>query len=142
MTITISKKTSIILAAIIVFLTLFVLIAPKTIKAASSEKKEAVTVSNEADTLIATNDGAEVSEDAAADNALGSKAIAAAIAIGIASLGGAIGMGIAISKAAEGVSRQPEASGKIQGLLMLGLVFIETAIIYALVVTILIIFVM
>ena len=62
--------------------------------------------------------------------------------IGIAAAAGAISMGWAISKASEGVSRQPEASGKIQTILMLGLVFIETAIIYALIVAILIIFVL
>ena len=39
-------------------------------------------------------------------------------------------------------SRQPEAEGKIRTTLMLGLVFIETAIIYALLVVILIIFVL
>ncbi len=83
-------------------------------------------------------DEAEVEKE---DNT-GSKAIAAAIAIGIAAAGGAIGMGLAIAKANEGISRQPEADGKIRTNLMLGLVFIETAIIYALVVTILIIFVM
>lgn len=38
--------------------------------------------------------------------------------------------------------RQPEAEGKIRTTLMLGLVFIETAIIYALLVVILIIFVL
>ncbi|MCD8230519.1 MAG: ATP synthase F0 subunit C [Clostridiales bacterium] len=72
----------------------------------------------------------------------GSKAVAAAIAIGLASAGGAIGMGIAIAKSVEGISRQPEASGKIQTNLMLGLVFVETAIIYALIVAILVIFVL
>ena len=51
-------------------------------------------------------------------------------------------MGIAISKAVDGISRQPEADGKIRSSLMLGLVFIETAIIYALIVAILIIFVL
>ena len=70
------------------------------------------------------------------------KAWAAGLAIGLAALGGAIGMGMAIAKAAEGVSRQPEASSKIQTVMMLGLVFVETAIIYALVVSILIIFVL
>ncbi len=70
------------------------------------------------------------------------KAMPAAIVIGIAAAAGAISMGWAISKASEGVSRQPEASGKIQTILMLGLVFIETAIIYALIVAILIIFVL
>ena len=42
----------------------------------------------------------------------------------------------------EGISRQPEASSKISSGLMLGLVFIETAIIYALIVAILVIFVL
>ena len=43
---------------------------------------------------------------------------------------------------ADGISRQPEAESKIRTTLMLGLVFIETAIIYALLVVILIIFVL
>ena len=73
---------------------------------------------------------------------LSAKAIAAAIAVGLAAAGGAIGMGMSISKSAEGISRQPEAEGKIRTTLMLGLVFIETAIIYALVIAILVIFVL
>ena len=70
------------------------------------------------------------------------KAIGAAIVVGLAALGGAIGMGIAIGKSNEGVSRQPEASGEIRTVMMLGLVFIETVVIYALIVAILIVFVM
>ncbi|MBQ7425305.1 MAG: ATP synthase F0 subunit C [Lachnospiraceae bacterium] len=81
-------------------------------------------------------------EEEKADNSTGMKAIAAAIVVGIAAAAGAIGMGMAISKSAEGISRQPEAAGNIRTSLMLGLVFIETAIIYALIVAILIIFVM
>lgn len=77
-----------------------------------------------------------------ADNTIGLKAIAAGIAIGLAACGGGIGMGISGGKAAEGISRQPEADGKIRTSFMLGLVFIETAIIYALLVVILIIFVL
>ena len=73
---------------------------------------------------------------------LDTETIAAAIAIGLASAAGAIGMGIAIAKSSEGISRQPEASDKIRTGLMLGLVFIETAIIYALIVAILIVFVL
>lgn len=72
----------------------------------------------------------------------GSKAMAAAICVGLAAAAGAVGMGLAIAKAAEGISRQPEADGKIRTSLMLGLVFIETAIIYALIIAILIIFVL
>lgn len=78
----------------------------------------------------------------AADNTIGLKALAAGISIGIAAAGGAIAMGLATSKAAEGIARQPEAEGKIRTSLMLGLVFIETAIIYALLAVILIIFVL
>ena len=77
-----------------------------------------------------------------ADNTVGLKSIAVALAIGIAAGGGGIGMGLATAKSAEGISRQPEAEGKIRTMMMLGLVFIETAIIYALLVVILIIFVL
>lgn len=72
----------------------------------------------------------------------GNKAIAAAIAIGIACAAGAFSMGWAISKAVDGIARQPSADGKIRTSLMLGLVFVETVIIYALITVILIIFVL
>lgn len=75
-------------------------------------------------------------------NSSGMKAIAAAISVGLAAAAGAIGMGIAIAKSVEGISRQPEAEGKIRTSLMLGLVFVETAIIYALIIAVLIIFVL
>lgn len=71
----------------------------------------------------------------------GVKALAAAIAILVAAVA-AIAMGIAISKALEGIARQPEAEKKISKTLILGLVFLETCIIYALVVAILVIFVL
>ena len=77
-----------------------------------------------------------------ANNGVGDKAMAAAICVGLAAAGGAIAMGWAIAKSSEGISRQPEAEGKIRTNMMLGLVFIETAIIYALIVAILIIFVL
>lgn len=72
----------------------------------------------------------------------GSKSYAVAIAIGLAAAGGAVAMGLATAKAVEGIARQPEAEGKIRTAFMLGLVFIETAIIYALLAVILIIFVL
>ena len=77
-----------------------------------------------------------------ADSTTGLKALAYAIAVGIAAAGGAVGMGLSAGKAVEGIARQPEAESKIRTTLMLGLVFIETAIIYALLVVILIIFVL
>ena len=92
----------------------------------------------EGDAAAAGAEAAETQED----NTVGLKAIAAGIAIGIAAAGGAVGMGIAAAKSTESIARQPEAEGKVRTTLMLGLVFIETAIIYALLVVILIIFVL
>lgn len=83
-----------------------------------------------------------VAESQEEGSVIGMKAIAVALAIGIAAGGGGIGMGLATAKSAEGISRQPEAESKIRTMMMLGLVFIETAIIYALLVVILIIFVL
>ena len=70
------------------------------------------------------------------------KAIACGVAIGLAAGAGAVAMGIAVAKANGSIARQPESAGDIRSTLMLGLVFIETAIIYALLVVILIIFVL
>ena len=70
------------------------------------------------------------------------KAFAAAIVVGAVAAAGAIAMGLAISKSADSAARQPEISSKIQTLMMLGLVFVETAIIYALIVAIFIVFIL
>ena len=51
-------------------------------------------------------------------------------------------MGIAVGKSSEAMARQPEATSQIRTTMMMGLVFIETVIIYALIVAILIIFVL
>lgn len=89
-----------------------------------------------------TTENNAMMEAASEKDVTGDKALAAAIAIGLAAAGGAIGMGLGIAKSVEGISRQPEAEGKIRTMLMLGLVFVETAIIYALIIAILIIFVL
>ncbi len=86
--------------------------------------------------------GESETTDSSADQAKGSKALAAAIAVGLAAALGALAMGIAIAKSNEAIARQPEAASQIRSGLMLGLVFIETAIIYALIVAILVIFVL
>ena len=85
---------------------------------------------------------AETEETAEAPNATGTKALAAAICVGLAAAAGAIGMAIAVGKSTESMARQPEAADRINSSMMLGLVFIETAIIYALIVAILVIFVL
>lgn len=97
------------------------------------------TTTDEGTTPMTTGGNTAASEAAAPKE---NKALAAAIAIGLAAAFGTIGMGIAIAKSVEGISRQPEAEGKIRTMLMLGLVFIETVVIYALIVAILIIFVL
>ncbi len=84
----------------------------------------------------------ETGEEEAESSSTGNKAWAAAICVGLAAAMGAISMGLAIAKTNEGIARQPEAEGKLRTSLMLGLVFIEKAIIYALIVAILIIFVL
>ena len=86
--------------------------------------------------------GAPAAQEEAQEESGGGKTIGSALAIGLAALGGGLGMGIATGKAVESIGRQPEAESKIRTMLMLGLVFIETAIIYALLVVILIIFVL
>ena len=58
----------------------------------------------------------------------------------IAGLGPGIGQGIAASKGAEAVGLNPEASGKIQSIMVLGIALSETTGIYALVVALLLIF--
>lgn len=123
-------KKSIKRAAFLVVVAAFVFMAAVPVKVmAAAESAENSTA-------------AEAVAENAEEDSVGAKAIAAAIAIGLAAAGGAIGMGLGIAKSVEGISRQPEAEGKIRTTLMLGLVFVETAIIYALVVTILIIFVL
>ena len=94
-----------------------------------------------ADDEAVAADAAEEAE-APADNVKSTKAIAAAVVVGIVAAAGAIGMALAIGKSTDAMARQPEATGKINSAMMLGLVFIETAVIYALIVAILIIFVL
>jgi len=61
--------------------------------------------------------------------------IAVGIAIGLGALGPGIGIGIIGGKAAEAMSRNPEASGKIQTITILAIAFAEAVAIYALVIS-------
>ncbi len=78
----------------------------------------------------------------AAEAGLGDEAkkfigLACGLAIGIAAMGGGIGQGIAISKGLEGIARNPEAQPKIFIPMIVGLALIESLVIYALVISIL-----
>lgn len=66
-------------------------------------------------------------------------AFAAAFAIAFAALGGAIGQGLVGSAAMEGIGRNPNAKDKMQTPMILGLVFIETVVLFGLVIAIIII---
>ncbi|HXE72688.1 MAG TPA: ATP synthase F0 subunit C [Candidatus Nitrosotenuis sp.] len=68
---------------------------------------------------------------------LSSKSIAwfaAALAIGLGAFGTGLGQGNAINGAMGAIGRNPEAAGTIRGVLILGLAFIESLCIYALVI--------
>jgi len=67
--------------------------------------------------------------------------IAAALAIGLGAIGPGIGIGIIAGKALEAMGRNPEASGKIQTNMILGIAFAEAVVIYALVISLIVKFV-
>lgn len=90
--------------------------------------------------------GVAAAEDGAAaarymeGGAIGTTYIAAAIGMAIAAAGCGIGQGLGLKAACEGTARNPEAGGKLMVTLILGLAFIESLAIYALVVNLLILF--
>ena len=65
---------------------------------------------------------------------------AAAIGMAIAAFGCGIGQGMGLKGACEGTARNPEAGGKIMVTLILGLAFIASLGIYALVVNLILLF--
>lgn len=76
----------------------------------------------------------EIAAQASQQSADAIKAMAMAIAAAIGVLGPGIGIGILVSRALEAIGRNPEASGKIQSTMILGIVFVEALAIFALVV--------
>ncbi len=66
--------------------------------------------------------------------------ISAGFPLGIAALGGALGQGRAIAAATEAIARNPSATGEIRGVLIIGLVLIESLVIYTLVVSLILLF--
>jgi F-type H+-transporting ATPase subunit c len=66
--------------------------------------------------------------------------VAASIALGIAASAGAIGQSRAISAACEGIARNPGAAAVIRTVMIIGLALIESLVIYALVVALILVF--
>ena len=71
-------------------------------------------------------------EDSTLSGADGTALMAAGLCIAIAAVGGALGQGRAAAAALEGIARNPGASGKVFTPFILGLVLIESLVIYAL----------
>ncbi len=65
---------------------------------------------------------------------------AAAFSIGLGSLGPGLAMGKAVAGASEAVGRNPEAQGKLMVTLLVGLAMMESIAIYALVVSLIILY--
>ena len=68
-------------------------------------------------------------------------AFGCAIGMAIAAAGCGIGQGMGLKGACEGIARNPEAGGKLTPILLLGLAFIESLAIYALVICLILLFV-
>jgi F-type H+-transporting ATPase subunit c len=66
--------------------------------------------------------------------------ITAGFALGIAAGLAALGQGKAVSAAAEAIARNPGAAGDVRGALILGLVLIESLVIYVLLISFLLFF--
>jgi len=70
----------------------------------------------------------------------GLSALSAGISVGLAAIGPGLGQGTAAGYAVEGIARQPEAEGKIRGILLLSFAFMESLCIYGLVISLAILF--
>ena len=72
--------------------------------------------------------------------AVAGKAIGAGICMGIGAIGPGIGEGNAVGKALEGMARQPEMSGTLRSTMIMGCAIAETTGIYALLISVLLLF--
>lgn len=62
------------------------------------------------------------------------KVLGMALAVGIGVIGPGIGIGLIVSKALEAIGRNPEAAGKVQATMFIGIAFTEALAIFALVI--------
>ena len=72
--------------------------------------------------------------------AMGLSFLGAALGIGLAALGCGIGMGHAINATCNGIARNPEMAGRLTTTMFIGLALIESLAIYALVVSLVLLF--
>jgi F-type H+-transporting ATPase subunit c len=86
--------------------------------------------------LVSSSAFAQAAAPANINDTYGMLAIAAGFGIGLAAIGGAYGQGKAAAAALEGIARNPGAAGKLNTPLILSLALIESLVIYAFVITI------
>lgn len=93
-------------------------------------------------TMMAFAGVAFAADPASVDSAgLGLIGAYAVLGMGIAAFGCGIGQGLGLKGACEGTARNPEAGNKITTTLILGMAFIESLAIYALVINLILFFV-
>jgi len=68
---------------------------------------------------------------------MGTIAIGAGICMGVAAIGVALGQGLLASRAMEGIAKQPEAGSKISSTMIIAMAIMETALVLAFVIAIL-----
>ena len=76
----------------------------------------------------------EVAKAASGFDIESAKVLAMALAAGLGVIGPGIGIGIVVGKALEAMGRNPEASGKIQATMFIGIAFAEALAIFAIVI--------
>ena len=83
-------------------------------------------------TVMILAPGAMAQENAAAGGGKALGALAVAIGMGAAAFGCGLGQGRITSAACEGMARNPGAAGPIRAAMILGLVFVETLVLFTL----------
>lgn len=66
------------------------------------------------------------------------KTLGMALAAGLGVIGPGVGIGLIVAKALEAIGRNPEASGKVQATMFIGIAFTEALAIFAIVIAFLV----
>ena len=89
--------------------------------------------------LFASTAFAQSAKEQAIGSQGGIMVLGAAIGLGLAALGGGLGQGRAAAAALDGIARNPGAADKVRGPMILGLALIESLVIYALIIALLVV---
>lgn len=90
--------------------------------------------------FILVQTGILCAADQAAASFFGFSVLSAGLGVGVAAAGCGVGVGLCVASALQGIARQPELSGKLLMNMMIGLAFIESLVLYALFIGIILLF--